>query len=167
MLVQPGFLMSPSSMDPMGAAKTEADFNAHIAALAVNGVRGWSSGLGAGAFRVTAGAATGLMYGSSWLDSFYVASAAARVVQHALPSAAVFAALTANAQQIFLRCAAGGSVLVWNSTNRNGYASIAEDDGIADPSLYCTEYLRWDRALGRAFRGRPNAAAAEVDYDWD
>ncbi|WP_312781982.1 hypothetical protein [Brevundimonas sp.] len=166
MLVQPGYLMA--APDAGGApARTEAEFDAHIATLAAQGVATWAGAfVGSGAFRTTAAAATGAMFGSSWLDRFYAASAVARAVQHAMPSLVVFNALAANGQQVFMRIVADAPVLVWNSTDRNGYVSLSEDDGVADAAYVCTEYLRWDRVLGKAFRGRPSIGAAEMEYVW-
>lgn len=146
-------------------AKTEADFNAHIATLATSGASVWTNNAPAGRWVTTVGTTSGSMYGSSWLDIYYVASPNCRAIQHAMPSPMVFNALAAG-QQIYFRTAASSPVLVWTGKDRNGYASLSEDDGIEDASLLMSEYIRWDRALKKAFRGNPASGAVETEYTW-
>ena len=144
-------------------AKTEADFNAHIATLAVNGAAAWANSATEGRWVTTVGTTSGHMYGSSWSDLYYVASTNCRAIQHAMPSLAVFNALAVG-QQVYFRTVASSHVLIWTGKDRNGYASMSEDDGIADSSLLMNQYIRWDRALGKAFTGNPSVGSAETEY---
>lgn len=151
-----------------GGAKTYADFQAHIATLATNGAKSWTSAVNAaGSFRTTVGAVLGALAGSSWSAQFRRAADAGststasltRVVQHGFPSEAVF-----NSQsglEIFVRFEASSTGPVTGLT-RNGYTSYSSADG-AD-RMICPMLLYWDGT--QAQRMQPSLGLGPVPYTW-
>lgn len=57
------------------------------------------------------------------------------------------------------------SVDPWFSTNRNGYASRAESDGIGEAAYVCNLAIWWDETLGARQRN-PQTGSAETAYTW-
>ena len=109
-----------------GVAKTYAEFQAHIATLAVDGAKAWDTAVSSvGSYRTTVAAATGDVGGSPWLSVFYRSSnnavaSLSRIVQHCFPSEAVFTAQ--SGKEVFIRVLStttGGVV----GLTRNGYTS--------------------------------------------
>lgn len=147
-----------------GATKTYAEFVAHITTLAVQGERGWSAAMSAGAWRTTVGAATGAMTGTVWLTYAFEASALSRAVQHALPSLAEMTSQTGK--QVFVRLVADASRVAFSGLTRNGFTSAAFNDGIAHPVILMTELLYWDAALGMAMRMQPSLGLGPTPYTW-
>ena len=147
-------------MIPGGASY--AAFQAHITALATNGVAGWASGVAAGSFRTTAAAATGTMFNTTWGNRVYTGDTIARRVQHGLPSEAVFNDQVANGRMMFVRFSDGGDLFAAASINRNGYTSSAYDDGLGYPSVWMEEIIYWDGTS--AWRITPRTAGSPTPY---
>ena len=130
------------------AAKTYADFQAHIATLATNGVKPWSGSNWFAvevnrAYRTTAAAASGFLYGSSWTTWFATDNSGnvCRAVQHGLPSEAEFDAQVAAGREIFIQTGAIAPSTDLTGIARNGYTSLS--DFGANP-LQITNLLYWD-----------------------
>lgn len=151
------------------SAKTEAEFNAHIATLATSGAVAWTTNavLAAGHYRTTAAAVGGLMYASSWNDSFAQdAASPCRIIQHACQDQDVFDTQVANGQQVFFRILVDTPKIVFTSVNRNGYASLSFNDGSDYVALYVQQMIRWDRAASKAYTSDPGAGSVETEYTW-
>ena len=145
---------------------TYAQFQAHIATLADKGAIAWGNWTdnGVGGYRTTAAAATGAMAGSSWNSSYeYVAnSVVARIVQHGLPSQAVFDAQVAAGREIFLRVATTTPDAAVTGLARNGYTSTS--NGAAVLRGLCTELIYWDGT--QAQRMVPSSGTGPTPYTW-
>lgn len=148
--------------------RTEADFNAHIAVLATGGALPWGVGASraAGSYRTTAAAAAGGMFDSVWLRSIDSEFAPCRLVQHGVQSQAIFNELVANGQQIFFRLADGVVKIVFTAVSRNGYTSLAFNDGSPYPTRVCNLLIRWDRTMNKAMQSNPFTGSAETEYTW-
>lgn len=151
-----------------GAAKTYADFLAHITARAAQGQRLWDeagSGFPAGAYWADAGAVSAsAMTGSSWSSRFYGTPTigAARIVQHALPDEAAFNAQVSNGWRVFFRVAAPASGPAYVGITRNGYTS-ASSAATSSPRTI-TELIRWDGT--QAWVSDPSVGGTESPYTW-
>lgn len=148
--------------------QTYDDFVAHINAKESPTTATWAGGgeLPFGSVVTTGAALSGVMYGSSWVDSFWSFSAVCRVVQHAVSSEAQAVAIATNGRKCWLRFTnAGSAINPWYSTVRNGFTSSAEDDGYPDPGRYCNLIIWWDETLGARQRN-PQGATAETAYVW-
>ena len=128
-----------------GAIKTYPEFVAYITALADRGAVGWgySDGFVAGGYITTAATALGSMIGTPWNSYMSTAVTTCRVVQHGLPSEAVFNTQIAEARTIFFRIAILSNVTSYTGINRNGYLSQSFSSGTAFPRAACTEILAW------------------------
>lgn len=145
-------------------AKTYTDFQAHIATLGASSAT-WSAspaGTGGGKKITTAAAQTGGMDGSSWNAPFRRAAGTVtcRVIQHALPSEAVFLAQIANSQDIYFEVVDVGSV-AFTGVTRNGYTSGSAS---ASTGQRVVDLIRWDDTLKKAFRSNPSTGGAETEY---
>lgn len=154
-----------------GATKTYAEFQAYVAAQATSGDRSWTAQTSAaGSWRWTAAAAGGAMVGSSWgpssPDGFQsgTASRIARIVQHGLPSEAIFNGQVSDARQ--------GLVVIENvpyfpdslpSVNRNGFSSSSGGSGLS--CLRCTRLDYFDPALG-PMTLNPSTGAGATPFTW-
>ena len=162
--ITPGFLTGGS------AAKTYADFQAHITARATDGDRGWSSAVtGAYAFfTTTAAPAPGAMYGTSWggFGGEFLGGSCAfcRVVQHGLPTEAVFNEQVAKGQKIFIQVQGVGTATYFYSVTRNGYTSVEYDIPGGDTRMGVMELLYWDDTLKQAFKMNPYAGTGPTPY---
>lgn len=161
-------LAGPLGRAVLGRRVPKADpylaFLAHIQAKESPSARTWAGGPALGTNIVTA-SSTGLgsMFGTPWIDYFWVSSIVGRIVQHAVSSEAQFNAIVANERAVWFRTTDAGSQLIYRALDRNGYASNAEDDGVADPSYYCNEIIWWDETLGARTRN-PSIGGAEAAY---
>lgn len=145
--------------------KTYAQFQAHIATLAPTSVA-WSGSSVNAARRTTAAAATGVMQGSSWglSETGFLTGAASqisRVVQHGLPSQAVFDAQVASGREIYLLMVDDGTTTSYGAVNRNGYTS-AVFSGAATPCSICTDLIYWDGT--QAQRMNPKLGTGPTPY---
>lgn len=153
--------------------KTYAEFQAYVAAQAVNGDRGWTSQtVLAGAWRWTAAAAGGTLVGSSWgpssPDGFQsgAASRIARIVQHGLPSPDVFNEQAASGRVGFIRTEGVPYFpTILPAVDRNGFlsAAVSEPGGVA--TLRCTRIDYFDPALG-PMTIDPSTGAGPTPLTW-
>lgn len=142
-------------------AKTYAEYQTQIAALATGGAVLWDSTGNNGNIRTTAAAATGAMDGSPWLAFCTSISALARIVQHAAPSQAAFDALVAGGFEVYLELTSPGSGAVV-ALNRNGYLSLA--NASSTPRRSCANFIYWDGA--QAQQMNPLAGTGPTPYTW-
>lgn len=150
----------------VSTGKTTADWNAHITTLATSGDQPWGADVAraGGAYRTTAAAAAGTMYGTSWSSYLFYQFAPCRLIQHGLPNVAAFNDQVANGRQVFFRVASAVDQSVFGSLTRNGYTSTFLDAGAPSTTLICTEIIRWDGA--KAWKSNPSIGGAETEYTW-
>ncbi len=156
-------LAFPSPMLIRLGGPSYADFQAHIATLSVNGSVAWSSnppGSPGNRKRTTAAAATGSMFGSSWLSTFDTFSTLARAIQHGLPSEAAFDAQVANGREIYFQLGDGGFG-PYAGLDRNGYESASGGGGL-DEALAVTDLIYWDGSAAQ--RMNPSAGTGPTPY---
>jgi hypothetical protein len=152
------------------AAKTYADFQAHIATLATDGAGSWSADMALltdanHAYRITAAAAVGSMYGTPWNSAFALnAGTLCRVIQHGLPSAAVFNEQTADGREIFVRTVPVSNRVLPDFVSRNGYTTRNTDGVTETRATQCTELIYWDGT--QAQRMQPSLGLGPTPYDW-
>lgn len=160
------FSANPGVLSAGNQGKTYDDFVAHITALAAGGIRGWAtnSATSADAYRTTAAAASGTMYGTSWVSYLFFQFAPCRLIQHGLPSATVFNDQVANGRQVFFRIVDATPQYVFSSLARNGYTSQFLDAGEPSPTVTCTEIIYWDGT--QAWRMNPSSGTGPTSYDW-
>ena len=155
-----------------GGMKTYAEFQAYVAAQAVDGDRGWTGQtVLAGAWRWTAAAAGGTLVGSSWgpssPDGFQsgAASRIARIVQHGLPSLTVFNEQVASGRVGFIRVE---SVPYFPASlpavDRNAFNSSSVSGG-GFSALRCTRLDYFDPALG-PLTTNPSTGAGPTPLTW-
>ena len=159
---------TPMLMSGVGG-KSYADWVAHIAVTYPNSAA-WSAELatiGMSSFRTTAGADTGGLQGSPWMTLFRRSSGTGssvvcRMVQHALPSAAVYLEQQTAGRQIVFRQGYQSEVASFLSVNRNGFASSA----VAEPGsgYFCDFAAWWDDATQTALMNNPQAGTGPVPY---
>lgn len=125
-------------------AKTYADFQAHIIATYPTTVAWASEAASVADYRTTAAAATGTMQGSPYLIS-YRSAATCRVVQHGLPSFAVFSEQVAGGKQVVIRQIASADTSA-PAVDRNSFLS----SDVAGGGGYwkCDRVIYFDDALG-------------------
>lgn len=141
---------------------TYADFQAHIATLATNGIATWNNASTAGSYRITAAAATGAMFNTPWGDSVYSGDTNARRIQHGLPSEAVFNAQVSAGREMFYRVSAAPDLFAAFAVSRNGYTSSAYDDGLGYAAVYVEEIIYWDGT--QAQRMTPRTSGGPTVY---
>lgn len=158
----------PVSVGAGPVAKTYAEFQAHIATLATDGIGSWSDNMGflpytAKAYRITAAAVAGGLYGSSWDTAFALSAGTfCRVIQHGLPSQGVFNAQIASGFEIFVRTTPVSDQIL-PAITRNGFTSL--DSGTPDGrSTRCDEIIYWDGT--QAQRMRPVLGLGPTPYTW-
>lgn len=147
-----------------GAAKTYAEYQAHLATRGT--FKTYGSTTSAGSFRTTAVAgATGAMRGTPWgtliiRDNTVVL---ARIVQHSLPSEAVYNAINAAGTEVLIVLEVGPAAtdLVFG-IDRNGFFSGNFGDG--DPSMTTSEVIYWDGT--QAQKMNPSAQTGPTPYTW-
>lgn len=138
----------------------------YITGLANNtftGSQDLSAGVGANSYsRVHTLNASGTMYGSSWGRSFYQASQFNRVIQHALPSQAIFDSQITNSGSVLMR-----TFPVPENTflpfSRNGYTSVYLDDQVQGQIV--NRLIYWDFSQGAPFELNPNEMTSPVPYE--
>ena len=147
-------------------AKTYADFQAHIATLATNGIAAWGgTQAAAGKFRTIASPSGALtLNGSSWTSCFFSGGNAARIVQHGLPSEAEYNRQTTNSLEIYINNVSAGSRVDFPGRARNGYTSTSYNDGTSYQSLEMTELIYWDGT--QAQRMQPSLGLGPTPYTW-
>jgi len=157
------------------AARTYAEFQAHIATLATNGSKVWepnSSVWGApalGAFVTTAGPAvanpgTQNMFASPWLSFVSDQTNSTRhMIRHALPSESEFNAQVAAGRQIFFRTAATTSGPLTPAVTRNGYTSLT-DGGAGNTRMTCPQLIYWDGSQAQLMQ--PSLGLGPTPYTW-
>ena len=101
------------------------------------------------------------MRGSSWASVFTgtVESTPCRVVQHGLPSQAVFNDQIANGRQMFVRISAG-TIQPYVGVARNGYTSGSWGEDTAPDK--CDEIIYWDGS--QAMRMQPALGLGPTPY---
>jgi len=149
------------------AGKTYADFLAAMTALYPTTTT-WSATGVQGTRRVTAAAAAGNMYGTSD-QGVYVngETNVSRLVQHGLPSQAVFNEIVAAGRQVVfssnplgIDIGAGETVF---GQNRNGYNSMNRDGPQGDLNI-CENIIWWDEAVKKAYYRNPRNGTAPMEY---
>lgn len=155
--ITPGFLTGGS------AAKTYADFQAHIATLATGGALAWNSTAttSVGVYRTTAAAATGGMTGSPFYPeaAYGLNSAVARIIQHSMPNQTAFNLLVSGGLEVLFQVAtksAGACAAV----DRNGFLSSTQASGT---KRACSRVLYWVSGVG-AFEIDPQAGTGPTPY---
>lgn len=138
-----------------GTTKTYAEFQAYVDSEATSGDRSWTTSLPSGDWRWTAAAATGTLSGSPWgpssAEGFLsgLASRVARIVQHSLPSEAIFNEQVSSARVGFIRSVSSGSLPVsLPAVNRNGFTSSAASDAGGLATMLITRLDYFDPVLG-------------------
>lgn len=150
-------------------ARTYADFQAHIATLATNGVADWGGNAfrpNSGSYRTAPATTGGFIFGSPWLSIISPNWSAARLVQHSMPNQTVFDLIVAAQTEAFFRVVyAADAVLSYTSTTRNGYTSEGlANDGNPKASVTVTELIYWDGA--QAQRMQPSLGLGPTPYTW-
>jgi len=139
-----------------GAMKTYAEFQAYIAALAVNGALDWydSFPAGNGSYRSTAKntnpawtSMTGTSWGPASANGFSRAvTSVSGAATHGVTSQAIIDAQVAAGREMFFKVTAFGTSANVISLTRNGFTSTA---GIAtNPRVRLDEIRYFDPALG-------------------
>jgi len=95
----------------------------------------------------------------------------ARIIQHALPSEAVFNALTSSGHEIYVQHQAYTFVYEEDGPYgvvRNGYSSdtFYGQYGSAYASGRILDLIRFDAATGKAWRSNPSSGSAETEYNF-
>lgn len=147
-------------------ARTYAEFQSHIAGLATSGERSWSGqGFSSSVtnFTTTATAPVGGMTGSSWMSPYSNAiSSVARIVQHSLPSPAVYDQQIADGRQIYLDVTPTSTMGPYAALARNGFTSSA---GAEASGRTCSRVLYYDAVTG-PMQMNPNAGTGPTPYTW-
>lgn len=152
------------------AAKTYADFRAHIATLATAGAINWTDGLSLAdgslqKYRTTSGAFSGDLYGSPEqarcaCSGGAIFSSVARIVQHSLPDGDLSGATAGRevyfevAREISANPALTGKTI-------NGYSSLSTGAGVVG-SGFVTRIIWWN-GTGAMTRD-PSAGTGPTPY---
>jgi len=149
-------------------AKTYADWQVHIATRATGGeLPQLSTSEGKdGVYRSTLGAGTGGLFGSSWMSFFYASSSSVvrRIVQHGMPSLAVFDAQVSEGREVIFRLTPIANQQIYTALGRNGFTSTGGDLGEPLPASVCDMVGWWDEATKTALMMNPQAGAGPVPY---
>lgn len=155
----------------VAAAKTYAEFQAHIATLTATTRAVNSTSNMVGQFRVTLGSPSGGLIGSSWGPGSPggfaqgASSALGRIIQHAMPSEAVFNALVASTSEVCMTIITVSTPAgALNAVTRNGYPSTSYAGG-AGTANAVSELLLFDPTDGPV-RMVPNAGTGPTPYTW-
>lgn len=161
------------ALTPTGASGTAgrsyAEWVAEATRLSTSGAMPWAQGMTAGKWRTTMAASGGGLNGSSWAWPFMPSNTTSRVVQHAFPSSSAYLAAQATGDLVYIEVTAGSANYDLASVNRNGYASGSYANDPPDSFysvLNCVDFIRFDRATGKAWRSNPRQAGAETEYTW-
>lgn len=150
----------------ISAAKTYADWQVEAARLATNGQIDWEvdGTLSAGSYRTFANTVdAGSMTGSSWNAPFRNSPvAAARILQHALPSFAVWDNQRAAGLVIFFRVISSTAPSGFAALDRNAFTSTA--NGVTTNARACDLVIRWDASTQKAMQSNPSIGGAETEY---
>lgn len=145
----------PGLMRAHVAFANYAEFYAYIDSIKASTLGGGASSSGApdGDILVHSLQASGTMWGSSWGTHATYDSVYNRIVQHGLPSKAVFDQQVTNAAAVLCR-----RVTIANAASsaidRNDYLSLSYT---SDSVRRHTRLLYWDFALGEAYEMNPYA----------
>lgn len=115
-------------------------------------------------YRTTLAPGTGDLMGSSWMSYFEAAnSRVRRLLQHGMPSAAVFDAQVAAGRDVIFSLHAVGLRSEYVALNRNGYLSWG---GLTEgtPAYACSLVGWWDDATQSALMMNPQAGTGPVPY---
>lgn len=151
-----------------GGGKTYAEFQAHIATLAVNGSVAGSyvyNDLPEGTARrfvVTGLAASGYMFGSPWIAAF-AAGALSRVIQHGLPDEATFTDQVSNSREVYVSLTASADYPAFSGLSRNGFSSAGRGAGL-DEACSCNSLIYWTPA--GVFQMNPSTGTGPTPYTW-
>lgn len=174
MRLQPGVVMPGGIVPAASSSRTYAQFVANVTAKTPNVEAGWQQVFNnAGLIRVYANnntLTTERMDGSPWttVDVYNAGTShTCRVMQHALPSEAVFNQQRANSAVMLVDIYWPIQVAAMGGLSRNGYTSQnllpAEEDYNASRMTLCAY---WDFAQGAAFQMNPSAGTGPVPYVW-
>lgn len=147
------------------AAKTYADFQAHIATLATGGVIGNSSAIStSGRFRTTA-ANNGSFKGSPWSGTSgyngFGDAVGPMLIRHCVPSETVWNTLI-GLEVYFQVNEVGPAGETFSSAARNGYTSVS---GTASGGQFvCLDVIYWDGT--GAQRMIPFTSTGPTPYTW-
>lgn len=153
---------------PAAAVPTYAEFQAHIATLAVNGSVAGSyvyNDLPEGTARrfvVTGLASSGAMFGSSWIAAFG-GGALSRVIQHGLPNEATFTDQVSNGREVYVSLTANADYPAFSAVNRNGYTSVPRGAAL-DEACSCVSLIYW--TPGGVFQMNPSTGTGPTPYTW-
>src|SRR5690606_22747713 len=116
-------------------------------ALATSGNRSWGAmDTVQGNWITTAGPPTGVMIGSPWMNYMAgqagVGSPPCRIVQHGLPSEAVFYDQVNNARKVYFAVTSLGREEKMYGQTRNGYTSVPDMSGYL--ICVCRLIIYWD-----------------------
>lgn len=158
---------NPAILAAGATGRTYAEWQAHIAARATEGSVNQAGGTGGfeGIYRTTLGPGAGTLYGTPWLSYFYASSSSTvrRVIQHGLPSAAVFNEQVAGAGEVVFQLISIGFQDYFSELSRNGFTSLGGDLGGA-PACVCPLVGWWDPATQSALMMNPQAGTGPVPY---
>lgn len=153
-------------------ARTYAEFQTQMAALATNGVRSWSATLTpVGKYYTTAAAYTGSMVGSTWgpsaAEGANEGATLARMIQHGFADSTIATDQVTNTARVYFELAASPATnsSAFPAVSRNGFTSTASGStGV--PVRQMVDLIRWDFTLNKAYRSNPFAGTAETEYTW-
>lgn len=158
------YLPSPMLMGGGAQGPTYAQYQAQIAALAVDGALPWAtnSTKPTGKWRSTAGAlGAANLWGSPWMSYFAHDSSTARMVQHGVDTQAVFDAIMAGGFEVYFEIVDIGVQPSFTSQSRNGFTSANYTEY---PARRCVDMIIWDGS--QALRGNPFAGTPFTSYSW-
>lgn len=164
------FLINPF-LGSVGAAKTEADWKAHLLTITPQGDALWvqmntsATPELVGNYRMVAAAATaGRLYGTAHLEHFTNDSFGDKMVRHALPDQATFDDQVASSRHMQVAFTNPGDQTVFNSVTRNGYTSFAY--ALESPARRCTLIRWWDPVQLKVLQRNPFTNSSTTEYTW-
>lgn len=148
---------------PAPPGPSYAEFSDHLATLGGTPIA-WGDTLPVGGNLLiqAANEDVGVMSGTSY-GRYYRAASACRMVQHGLPSEAIYTQQKTGARLLFAVTASQSSVTGYAGLNRNGYESLGSS--ITTFWAMATRLIYWDDDLG-AMECNPNAMTDPVPYTW-
>lgn len=154
--ITPGFLVGGGVTVP-----SYAEYLAAVDALSAGGTNSWAGTANTGTRKVNAAAATGIMSGSSWVSAYgYPASVPCRIIQHGLPSQAVFNEQVA-AGRSFLMVSSFLDTATTVALDRNGYPSVSD---VGEDRYICTFLAYYDATLG-PMKMNPRLGLGPIPWD--
>lgn len=106
----------------------------------------------------------GTMWGTPYGSRFTNDSNMSRVMQHALPTAAVYTDYKTNKRRCVFRNVALGSQASYPALNRNEYSSSSYGSW---SGIYMDEFIYWDAVAQRVMRYNPNALTTPTPFVFD